>query len=226
MANYYPLLLDLTKIRCLVVGGGEVALRKAASLKEAGADITVISPEIISPLIKQGEKGEIKLIKRAYQKGDLKGFPLVYVAIDDQAMSAEIGAEARAEGVLVNIADHPDQGNFIVPAKMQRGDLSLFISTNGKSPLLAKKIRQELEERYGAEYQDLLQLLGRERVWALHRIPKIEQRKSYFEELVFSDFLDLLKAGKTEEVEEKINSIRIEILSKDTGGKGSGKGGK
>jgi len=221
LGNYYPLLVDLNKIKCLVIGGGDVAFRKTLSLREAGAEVTLISPRIIDPLLKMAEDGEIKFIKRTYQKGDLKGFRLVYVAIDDKKVSGEIGAEAREEGVLLNIADNPEQGNFIVPSKIQRGDLYLCFSTNGKSPLLSKKIRQDLEERYGREYEEFLQLLGRERVWALREVAKIDQRKAYFEELVFSDLLDLLKSGQTEAVNKKIQAMRERTLSKDTGGKGN-----
>ncbi|MEL7564141.1 MAG: bifunctional precorrin-2 dehydrogenase/sirohydrochlorin ferrochelatase [Dehalobacterium sp.] len=212
MGNYYPLLVDLSKIKCLIIGGGEVALRKILSLKEAGADITLISPRIIAPLLKIVEDGEIKFIKKIYQKGDLQGFRLVYVAIDDKKVSREISAEAQEEGVLLNNADSPLQGNFIVPSKIQRGDLYLCFSTNGKSPLLAKKIRQDLEERYGWEYAEFLQLLGRERIWAQQEVTEIDLRKAYFEELVFSDLLDLLKSGQTDMVNKRIDAMREKTL--------------
>lgn len=222
MGNYYPLLVDLKKIKCLVIGGGAVAHRKVLSLQESEADVTLISPQIIDPLKILADMGKIKFLKRTYQKGDLKGFRLVYVAIDDKEASQEIGEEASAEGVLLNIADNPGQGNFIVPSKIQRGDLYLCFSTNGKSPLLSKKIRQDLEERYGPEYEDFLQMLGQERLWALQEIAEIDKRKAYFEELVFSDVLDLVRAGKTEELSQRIDLIR-EKLCKQTGGKENGK---
>lgn len=219
MANYYPLLVDLNKIKCLVIGGGEVAHRKTLSLREAGADITLISPRVINPLLKMAEEGEMKIIKRAYQKGDLKGFRLVYAAINDQKGREEIAKEAGEEGILLNIADNPSAGNFIVPSKIQRGDLYLCFSTNGKSPLLAKKIRQDLEARYGREYEEFLQLLGRERVWALQEVAKIDQRKAYFEELVFSDLLDLLKSGQAEVVNQRIKAMREKLCPRKQEGK-------
>ena len=139
MGNYYPLLINLNKIKCLVIGGGEVALRKTLSLKEAGADITVLSPQVISPFYSLVEKGEVKFIRRKYQRGDLKGFSLVYAALDDVEADAEIAREAEEEGVFLNMTHNPERGNFIVPAQIRRGDLILSFSTNGKSPMLAKK---------------------------------------------------------------------------------------
>lgn len=223
MGNYYPLMVDLSKMRCLVVGGGAVALRKTLALKETGADITLISPKIMAPLVQLADAGEINLIRRPYQKGDLEGFHLVYVAINDKKVSEEISREALETGVFFNIADQPAAGNFIVPSKIQRGDLVLSFSTNGKSPILSKKIRQELEERYGAEYEEFLQLLGRERVWALREIEQIDQRKAYFKALVYSTLPELLKAGKTAEVLRQIAEIREKTLSKEIGGTGNDK---
>lgn len=219
MGNYYPLFVDLKKIKCLVIGGGEVAYRKTLSLREADADVTIISPRMVDPLMALADMGEIKFLKRTYQKGDLKGFRLVYVAIDDKETSRQIGAEAEKEGILFNVANNPDQGNFIVPAKIQRGDLHLCFSTGGKSPLLSKKIRQDLEEKYGPEYEDFIRLLGRERVWALQEVALIDQRKAYFEELVSSDLLELIKAGRTGDISQRIDMIREKTLFKQTGGK-------
>ena len=214
MGNYYPLLINLNKIKCLVIGGGEVALRKTLSLKEAGADITVLSPQVISPFYSLVEKGEIKFIRRKYQRGDLKGFSLVYAALDDVEADAEIAREAEEEGVFLNMTHNPERGNFIVPAQIRRGDLILSFSTNGKSPMLAKKIRRELEEKYGPEYEEFLLILGRERVWALKEVEEINKRKAYFEALVYSELPGLIKDGKRELVNQTINRIREKLSLK------------
>lgn len=222
MGNYYPLLVDLSKIKCLIIGGGDVAYRKTLSLLEGDADITLISPQAVNPILQLAESGKINFLQRKYQKGDVRGVRLVYIAVDDRSVSEEISREAREEGVLLNIADNPSQGNFIVPSKIQRGDLYLAFSTGGNSPLLAKKIRQDLEKIYGPEYEDFLHLLGRERDWALAQITNINHRKAYFQELVYSDLLHLIKAGKKEEIKQKIKVIREKILSQETGGKENG----
>ncbi|ATW28104.1 precorrin-2 dehydrogenase/sirohydrochlorin ferrochelatase family protein [Candidatus Formimonas warabiya] len=211
MKKYYPLLVDLDQVKCLVIGGGAVAYRKVLSLKESGAAVTLISPRILEPLAQMGDQGEITILKRRYQWGDLKGFRLVYVATDDQEVGVQVCNEAKDEGILLNMADNPSLGNFIVPSKIQRGDLSLCISTNGKSPLLAKKIRQELEVRYGQEYADFLRLLGQEREAALREIPDGDKRKAYFEALVSSDLLDLMREGRKEEISERLAEIRKKL---------------
>ncbi|MGI6686134.1 MAG: precorrin-2 dehydrogenase/sirohydrochlorin ferrochelatase family protein [Bacillota bacterium] len=206
--NYYPLFINLNKIKCLVIGGGEVAYRKTLSLKEAGAKITLISPKVIPAFLPMVEKGEINLIKRKYQKGDLKGYFLVFAALDDKTSTLEIAQEAEEAGILLNMAQNPDGGNFILPATLKRGELILAISTGGQSPALSKKIRQEFLEKYGPEYEEFLHLLGRERAFALRKIPEISKRKAYFEALAYSDLPDLIKAGEKEKINWRINKIR------------------
>ena len=139
MTRYYPLMLDLKNIKCLVIGGGEVAKRKVYSLWECGADVTLVSPEIVTGLIELVERKEITYLKRKYRHGETQGFSLVFVATSDAEVSRQVADEAKTEGIFCNIADAPSLGNFIVPARMQQGDLSICVSTNGKSPLLAKK---------------------------------------------------------------------------------------
>lgn len=214
MGNYYPLLVNLKRVKCLVIGGGPVAYRKTQSLLKAGADVTVISPRVLPSFLPLAEQGKIKFFERKYQSGDLKGFLLVYAALDDEKVSREIAREAEAEGVLLNMAHHPEQGNFIVPAYVERGELILSFSTGGKSPMLAARIRRDLEERYGSEYEKFLFLLGREREWALREIDEIEKRRAYFEALVYSDLPALIKAGTEDEVNREIDRIRNKLSLK------------
>ncbi len=212
MGSYYPLLVNLKKVKCLVIGGGEVACRKTRTLLNAGAQVTLISPEVDPSLRALADQGEIRLIQRNYQKGDLQGFRLVFAALDDARAGAEIAVEAEKEGVFLNLAAEPNRGNFIVPAHIEQGDLLIAFSTNGKSPLLSQKLRRELTERYGPEYAEFTALLGRERDWALQEIPEAEKRKAYFAALVYSDLLDLIKSGDREKINQKIKYLRKKIL--------------
>jgi len=153
----YPVGLVLKGKRCVVVGGGQVAARKARSFVETGASVAVISPEICAEL---GSLEGVETFRREFTGTDLDGTFLVVGATDSIEVNSQVAAEAERRGILVNIVDEPALCNFYVSATVNRGDLCIGISTGGTSPALAKKLREELELRYGAEYEVLTRLLG------------------------------------------------------------------
>ena len=142
---YYPVCLDMTERRCLVVGGGPVAERKVAGLLEAGARLTVVSPSTTDRLRDWARAARIRLRLREYAAGDLAGHSLVFVATDDGRVNADVARDARAAGVLVNAADDPAHCDFILPAVLRRGELTVAVSTGGASPALARTVRDELD---------------------------------------------------------------------------------
>jgi precorrin-2 dehydrogenase/sirohydrochlorin ferrochelatase len=136
--------MDLSGRRCVIVGGGEVASRKARNLVEAGAEVVVISPEVSSEL--EGISTEI--LRRPYEPGDLEGASLAFAATDVRAVNAAVTREARERGILVNVADAPSEGDFALPSTLRRGGLQVAVSTGGASPSLAREIRAELERLF------------------------------------------------------------------------------
>lgn len=198
--RYYPINLDLQKRTCLVVGGGRVAERKVETLLSCGAKVKVVSPELAPHLRGRLEKGEIVYEARGYRSGDLEGIFLVIACTDDPAVNAGISREARQGNTLCNVVDKPDLCNFTVPSMVARGDLLITISTAGKSPALAKRLRRELEGRYGEEYAHLLRIMGavRSRVLAGGR-PQPEN-EALFQRLVDSDLLDWIRAKDRERI--------------------------
>ncbi len=156
LSRLYPVSLVLQGKKCLVVGGGTVAFRKAEALLEAGAAVTVISPAICDELM---ALDDVDKIERAFAATDLEGMFLVVGATDSREVNQRVAAEAERRGMLVNIVDDPSLCNFYVNSGIDRGSLHIGISTGGASPALAKRIRQELEARYGAEYEVLTRLL-------------------------------------------------------------------
>ena len=211
MKKYYPVFLDLTQTKCLVVGGGSVAGRKVASLLAAGAGVTVISPRLNPELSLLAASHQISHWPRPFQSGDLAGWQLVFAATDDPVTNAQVAGEGRALGILVNAAEDPEQGNLILPAVLQRGPLSIAISTGGDSPVLARKIRQELAQIYGPEYGPYIELLGRERVRAMQHIADGQLRKDYFHRLTEAGLLELIEGSRWPEAEERIAKIWREI---------------
>ncbi len=201
---YYPVNLRLAGRECIVVGGGAVAERKAASLLAAGARVTVLSPAVTPALAELAAAGEIVHIPAAYHPGAIGSFFIAICATDDTAVNSQAAAEAKRAGALVNVADDPTASDFIVPACVARGDLLLTVSTGGKSPALAARLRRELEERYGPEYGQYLDLLARLRDEIKDNLATAAGRGEFWREALGGEILALLKAGKVREAEEKI----------------------
>lgn len=156
----YPVFLRLEGQPCLVVGGGAVAERKVRALLAAGASVRVVSPTLNEALAGLAREGRILYVRRGYRPGDLAGVLLVVAATASPALNTRIARECRARRILVNVVNAPEAGNFLVPAVLRRGALVIAVSTGGKSPLLARILRDELAARYGPEYAELPELVG------------------------------------------------------------------
>ena len=205
--KYYPAFLDLRDRPCLVVGGGQVAERKAIALFDAGADLSVVSPTLTPHLRELADKGKITHHPRNFNDHDLTGMFLAVAATDDDAVNAAVAHACRKNGVLVNVATAPDEGTFIVPSMVERGDLLIAISTCGDSPALARRVREELERTYGPEYGLFLEKMTLLRRRLLQEVPNGEDRRKVFQALVDADILDLLRAGQVNDADHRIAEI-------------------
>jgi precorrin-2 dehydrogenase/sirohydrochlorin ferrochelatase len=143
----------------VVVGGGEVADRKARKLLQARAKVVVISPEVKPELASMA--AEVR--RRPYREGDLEGAFLVFAATDRRDVNAAVAREARERGVPVNVADNPTEGDFALPSTLRRGRLQVAVSTGGASPTLARRIRRELEDAFGFEWAGVVEELNKAR---------------------------------------------------------------
>jgi precorrin-2 dehydrogenase/sirohydrochlorin ferrochelatase len=152
----YPIFLDLSGRRCVVVGGGEVANRKARKLLQARARVVVISPEIGAEL----ESVAVEIHRRPYREGDLVGAFLAFAATNSREVNAAVVREAKGRGVPVNVADKPSDGDFALPSTLRRGRLQVAVSTGGASPTLARRIREELEAAFGPEWAGIVEELN------------------------------------------------------------------
>ena len=205
--KYYPIHLDINNRKVLVVGGGSVGSRKVKTLLDCGARVTVVSPEVSRQLRELAASGDIILAKRSYQSEDLTGVFVVIGATDDETLNQQISSDADRLNTLCNIADRPEVCNFILPSIVQRDDLVITISTSGQSPALAKKLRKTLENQFGEEYGTLLQLMGAIRKKLLQQAHKPEAHKPLFEQLINSDLIVMIQAGKTEEIDALLFDI-------------------
>ena len=146
MSARYAAFLALEGRRCVVVGGGAVAERKVGTLLECGAPVVIVATRAGDGLRKAAAEGRLTLHERPYGRGDLAGARLAFAATNDPTVNAAVVAEARADGIPVNSVDAPDSGDFIVPATLRRGDVTLAISTGGRGPSFARHLRDELAE--------------------------------------------------------------------------------
>ena len=157
---YYPLMLNLQGKKCVVVGGGHVALRKVKMLLDCGADVTVVSQKPHLGMAKLFEKKAIRLIHRDYEVGDLMDAALAVASTDVREINRTVAHEAKRLGILVNVVDDPRLSSFILPSFFRRGNLTIAVSSAGTSPALARKIRSNLEKSLGKEYTTLLLLIS------------------------------------------------------------------
>ena len=156
----YPLFLDLTSQRVVVIGAGSVAVRKIRTLLAAGAAVTVISPTAHATIRRLAQSKAVCWVRRRYRHGDLRRARLAVAATDDLSVNVLVCTEAKRRKLLVNCVAPPVAGNFIVPSQVQRGGITIAISTGGRSPALAKRLRGDLERFLGREYPEFLKEMG------------------------------------------------------------------
>jgi len=190
-----------------VVGGGRVAQRKVKGLLACEAQLTVISPELTDELQAMWGRQEITWQERSYQDGDLQGAFLVIAATDDAKVQEMVHQEAEARNIILNVADVPDKCSFILPALIKRGDLTIAVSTAGKSPAMAKTLRQHLEQELGIEYAVLVDVLGLTRPEVLARGRSQKENEDVFNRIIASDILERLKAKDWQGVEEILEAV-------------------
>lgn len=198
-SNTYPVHLRLENQRVLVVGGGNVAINKIAGLRRAGAAITVIAPSI-RPEIR--DLPDIQTITRPYERGEVASYRLAITCTDDPETNRQVFTDGEAAGVWVNSADDPEHCRFILPAVARQGDLSLTISTAGRSPALATWLRRRFEHEFDDSYQQLLDVLTEVRAEAKTHLGTSEVRG--WTEALDDGVLDLVVAGMREDAKDKL----------------------
>ncbi|MBM3118112.1 MAG: bifunctional precorrin-2 dehydrogenase/sirohydrochlorin ferrochelatase [Chloroflexi bacterium] len=200
---YYPIFLNIRGKKCLVVGGGKVALRKVQTLLEHGADVEVVSPALCPELNRLAKDGTIRAQQRSYKAKDLHDALIAVAATDDSKINEGIAAKARRRGILINVVDDPKNSDFIVPSYLRRGDIIVAVSTSGRSPSLARKIRTELEKDFKAEYAQLA-LIADEVRSELKQQGITVDSDAWQEVLNLNSVAELLRQGENQEAKEVI----------------------
>ncbi len=187
--KFYPVSLDISNKKCIVVGGGDVAERKVIGLLECGASVILVGKTITPGLRAMKDEGDIEHVPDDYREEHIADAFLVIGATDRDDVNERIFRDSNSKGILVNIVDEPARCDFIVPAVFRRKDLLIAISTGGKSPALARKLREGMEDKYGPEYGILLDIMGNLRRKIIARGGTSAENKRIFESVLDSDIL-------------------------------------
>lgn len=206
MENAYPIFVKLQGRKCLVIGGGQVGFRKAETLLQYGAQVDVIACEITEEMRALADHGRINLSVRAYEDGDEEGHSIVFAATGDSSVNRRIAENCHAKGIWLNAVDDPEHCDFYVPAQLRRGDVTVAVSTFGKSPVLAAQIKEKIAEVITGEYGVLADLLGEIREEVNGSGKSTEEKKAFYQDLMAKDPLTMIRSKETQQVREMFKS--------------------
>jgi len=207
MSVYYPVSLRLEGKRCVVIGGAQGTAERVRALLDAGAEVTLISVAAGPEIERLASEGRIQWRAREYQPGDLADAFLAIACPPDRARNAAVWAEAEARGIPMNAVDDAPHCSFIFPAIHRQGDLVIAVSSGGKSPALASRVRDKIAREIGPSHARFLELLGQLRPEVTARFPGFERRREIWYRLVDSRALDLLEAGEPEAAVTELRSV-------------------
>ena len=201
----YPAFIKLAGRQCVVVGGGKVAARKVGMLLNCGARVQVISPSVTEEIAALAAKRAVEWVKRGFKEGDTAGAFLVVSATDDRGVNAAVAKECAARNVLLNVVDQPEFCSFYVPSVVRRGELTIAVSTGGKSPLLARRIRERLEEVFPPAFGEFLDYLSVVREEVIARYPA--QKEKLLAELLSPQVLACVERNDLNTAKEMVEGV-------------------
>jgi siroheme synthase-like protein len=193
---YYPIFLDVENRDVLIIGGGSVCARKAETMLRYGARVTIVSPKFTDEIERWARDGTVTIRRKAYDANDLGGASIVIASTDDQGVNEQIAADCRARRIPVNVVDVTPLCEFIVPAIVENGSVQIAISTGGKSPALARTLKEDLQRLVGTEYAEVNDVLGSLRDNAKRVLPTDTDRKRFFDGIIARGVLDMLRQGR------------------------------
>jgi siroheme synthase-like protein len=201
---YYPIFIDIEDHDVVIIGGGNVCARKAETMMKYGARVTIVSPAFTDEIEEWAREGRLALKRKTYDAPDLDGATIVIASTDDQRVNERIAADCRARRIPVNVVDITHLCEFIVPAIVEKGSIQIAVSTAGKSPALARTLKEDLQRLVGPEYVEVNDVLGTLREGAKATLPTDVDRKRFFDGILAQGILELLREGKRSEAYEII----------------------
>ncbi|HTC47231.1 MAG TPA: bifunctional precorrin-2 dehydrogenase/sirohydrochlorin ferrochelatase [Candidatus Aquilonibacter sp.] len=215
MSSLFPIFLKLDGKRCLVVGAGKVGEAKIAGLIQTGARVHVVALQASQAVHEWAKAGKIVLELRAYVPADFEGASLAVIATSNPQLNKSIYQEAQRRGILCNVVDVPEYCDFYYPAVVRRGDLQIAISTNGQSPSLAQKLRQQLERQFGLGYARWIAELGATRNLILASDLDAKRKSELLHSLASREALEAALREKTQKEVSKEDALKQEFVEDD-----------
>ena len=218
----YPMNVDLAGRLVIIIGGGVVAERKVRGILALDAEVAVrvIAPAMTDVLRELADCEQIEWRKEYYAGGMLEGAFLVYAATDSPSVNAEIAAEAKRLGLLVNVIDDPNASSFQLPATLRRGDFLLTVSTGGGSPALSRAIRMEMEQLYPPAFGLWLERVALLRSELQEALPSSRERTCFWRMALRPHLLDMIRSGELEKAEVELRNAALDIGAKSSNGSG------
>ena len=201
--KFYPINLNVENKKCVVIGGGKIALEKISGLIEANAKVEVIAPKVCAEVEKLFQSGKINLIREKYSSEKISDGVILIAATNNFELNQKILSDGREKNFLVNIVDSFD-GDFTVPSRIRRGDFLLAISTGGKSPGFSRFVRQMLEKDFDENFAQGVEIISKYRAEVKKILPTFEERINFWRKVLTEKVWEMLKSGKISEIEDKI----------------------
>lgn len=212
MAFTYPICLNLKNKKCIVVGAGEVAVRKINTLLKQEALVTVISPDLHPNLKEKLALEQFIWLNTSYQNDMLENAFLVIAATNNRAVNHQIAEYCNQNNILVNVIDEPQESSFIVNSYFTKGDLLVAVSTGGASPALSRKIRIDLEKSIPDEYAEVLEIVAWARAEALDKIKDSQKRREFLQNLAEIDYITLLENESIATLKDRVKECLLSYL--------------
>lgn len=196
---YYPIYIDIEDRVVVIIGGGNVCARKAETMMKYGARVTIVSPEFTEEIEGWARDGQLALKRKPYDENDLEGAVLVIASTDHQSVNEQVAADCRRRKIPVNVVDVTPLCEFIVPAIIENGSIQIAISTGGKSPAIARTLKEDLQRSIGPEYAEINDVLATLRDGAKAVLPTDVDRKQFFDGIIARGVLQMLRDGRRDE---------------------------
>jgi uroporphyrin-III C-methyltransferase/precorrin-2 dehydrogenase/sirohydrochlorin ferrochelatase len=202
--DFLPIFINIRGRRCLVVGGGEVAARKANLLQEAGGQLTIVSPRLCSTLQREVDEGRASYQQRGFEAADLEGCALVIAATDERSVNRQVSELAQSLNIPVNVVDNPELCSFVMPSIIDRSPVQIAVSTGGTSPVLARLLRARLEAAIPSAYGRLAAMAEEFREKVKARFRDVNSRRNFWEGVLQGRVAEMVFAGKEEDAREEL----------------------
>jgi siroheme synthase-like protein len=201
---YYPIFIDVEERDVVIIGGGNVCARKAETMMRYGARVTIVSPEITAEIAEWEAERKLEVRRKRYADSDLEGATIVIASTDDTSVNEQVAADCRRRRIPVNVVDVTPLCEFIVPAIIEKDGIQIAVSTGGKSPAIARTLKEDLQRAVGPEYAEVNEILGSLRDSAKRTLPTDVDRKHFFDSIIARGVLPMIRDGHARDAYEAI----------------------